>query len=113
MKAELQEKETIIQEKDAQIHEKDIQLQEKVSVQENLKQKDAIIREKKKELDKMYSYFDIQKILLEQKTRELILTQELLYQFQVCIRNGSTLLLHCWAVWSGTIITKKIKAMQK
>ena len=85
MKAEIQEKETALQEKDAQLHEKDMQLQEKVLL---LKQKDALIKAKVEELDKMQRYdFDatLQRILLEQKTRELILTQELLHQFQVCI----------------------------
>lgn len=78
LRTELREKEAALQEKDEQLRRKELQLQE---LQKDLQKKDVLLKEKE---DDRKTYGSIDSILLEEKTRELTLTQELLHQFQVC-----------------------------
>ena len=77
LQTELREKEAALQEKDEQLHRKELQLQE---LQKDLQKKDVLLKERG---DDRKTYVSIDGILLEEKTRELTLTQELLRQFQV------------------------------
>ena len=80
LQAELRDKETALQERDVQLHTKELQLQE---VQEELRKKEVLLKEREEELESSRHSDNINRILLEQKTRELSLTDELLCQFQV------------------------------
>ena len=76
LRTELREKEAALQEKDEQLRRKELQLQE---LQKDLQKKDVLLKEE----DDRKTCVSIDRILLEEKTRELTLTQELLHQFQV------------------------------